>query len=269
MGLDGFRNVVRFVITGLDVEAKAQLVEDALWRRVGGKERFAAASAKLVRAEAPDPATNEAGFAYLVVTVVDPDPDAVGRAFSNAAVELALANYPGFLLTEPPRAAVPNTVFWPATIPAALVSPEVTCDGVTTRVSADAPAAGTVPSEPMVHFAAPEGETVRVPLGRIVGARSGDKGGDANLGVWTRRDEAYEWLGWFLTVERLAELLPEARGLTVHRHLFPNLRAVNFVLKGFLDEGAASSTRFDPQAKTLGEYLRAKVVEIPEELLAV
>ncbi|GLY53350.1 hypothetical protein Lesp01_70060 [Lentzea sp. NBRC 102530] len=103
------------------------------------------------------------------------------------------------------------------------------------------------------------------PLGTIAGARSGDKGGDANLGVWVRSDAAFAWLTGFLTVEKLKELLPEAQD--VSRYELPNLKALNFVLHGLLGDGVASSTRFDPQAKALGEWLRARVVEIPEELL--
>ena len=102
-------------------------------------------------------------------------------------------------------------------------------------------------------------------LGTIIGARSGDKGGDANIGVWARTPEAYEWLNGFLTAEKLKELLPEAN--EVSRYELPNLRALNFVLHGLLGDGVASGTRFDPQAKALGEWLRSREAEIPEELL--
>ena len=105
----------------------------------------------------------------------------------------------------------------------------------------------------------------RVPLGSIAGARSGDKGGDANVGVWVRTDARYEWLRTELTVARLKELLPEAG--EVVRYELPNLRALNFVLRGLLGDGVASSTRFDPQAKALGEWLRSRHVDVPEELL--
>lgn len=105
----------------------------------------------------------------------------------------------------------------------------------------------------------------RVPLGTIAGARSGDKGGDANLGVWVRTDAQYEWLRTELTVGRLKELLPEAG--EVDRYELPNLKALNFVLHGLLGDGVASSTRFDPQAKALGEWLRSRHVDIPEALL--
>ena len=106
-----------------------------------------------------------------------------------------------------------------------------------------------------------------MPLGTVVGARSGDKAGRANIGVWTRTDDAYRWLAHFLTAERLVELLPETEPYPTTRVLLPNLRAVNFVVDGLLGEGVAASTRFDPQGKALGEWLRSRLVDVPEALL--
>ena len=100
-----------------------------------------------------------------------------------------------------------------------------------------------------------------------MGTRSGDKGGDANLGVFTRSDAAFAWLDAFLDVETLRRLLPEIASLEVERHRLPALRSLNFVIRGLLEEGVTASTRQDPQAKSLGEWLRARVVEIPEALL--
>ena len=142
------------------------------------------------------------------------------------------------VIADPPTAA-PSTVAAPAD-PA--------------RAAADATAAA--------------GPTVRAPLGRVAGARSGDKGGDANIGLWARDDAGYAWLAAFLTAERVRELLgPEAAALPIDVHPLPNLRAVNVVVHGLLGDGVASSTRPDPQAKGLGEYLRSRVVDVPEELL--
>jgi hypothetical protein len=104
----------------------------------------------------------------------------------------------------------------------------------------------------------------RRPLGSVAGARSGDKGGDANVGVWARTEEGWRWLAHALGVDALRELLPETAGLTIRRHVLPNLRALNFVIEGLLGEGVASSTRFDPQAKALGEWLRSRIVDVPE-----
>ena len=101
----------------------------------------------------------------------------------------------------------------------------------------------------------------------MFGTRSGDKGRNANIGVWARSDDGYRWLEAFLTVERLKELLPETAELQVQRYALPNIRSLNFVVIGLLGEGVASSTRIDPQAKGLGEYLRSRTVELPESLL--
>src|SRR5690606_22755286 len=110
--------------------------------------------------------------------------------------------------------------------------------------------------------------TSQVPLGRVAGARSGDKGGNANVGVWVRDGDAYDWLAWYLSTERFRSLLPaETDGLEVERYELPNLRALNFVVTGLLGRGVASTTRTDPQAKGFGEYLRAKVVDVPVTLL--
>jgi hypothetical protein len=104
-------------------------------------------------------------------------------------------------------------------------------------------------------------------LGIVFGARSGDKGGNANIGVWARSDDGYRWLEAFLTVDRLRGLLPETAQLQTRRYTLPNIRSLNFVLTGLLGEGVASSTRIDPQAKGLGEYLRSRMVELPDALL--
>ena len=108
---------------------------------------------------------------------------------------------------------------------------------------------------------------MRLPLGTLIGARSGDKGGNANVGLWARSDEAWAWLDAELTLDRFRALLPEAADLAVERHAFANLRALNFVVVGLLGEGVASSTRPDPQAKGLGEYLRSRLVDIPARLV--
>jgi hypothetical protein len=71
----------------------------------------------------------------------------------------------------------------------------------------------------------------------------------------------------FLSVDRLRDLLPETAQLHVRRYALPNIRSLNFVVIGLLGEGVASSTRIDPQAKGLGEYLRSRVVGLPEALL--
>lgn len=265
--IGGFRNSISFVLTGLDIEAKADLVRRQLDHAL--RVRPAEMEWTLARTDHPDAATEETASALLHCTVRDPDPATVGRAFTSAGVELALASYPGFHVTAPPGEGSVYGVFTAGWVDAADV-PHVAVlpDGVRVPVP---PAARTLALAPVEEPASPEplpdGPTRRVPLGTIAGARSGDKGGDANVGVWVRTDEQWRWLAHFLTADRVRELLPETADLAVTRHVLPNLRAVNFVIEGILGQGVAYQARFDPQAKGLGEWLRARHVDIPERLL--
>jgi hypothetical protein len=161
-------------------------------------------------------------------------------------------------------------VYGPARVPAEIAPQEVVFMGGEPReVSSVIPGADVrVTPTPGPTAAAPGGPTKRRPLGTIYGTRAGDKGGNANLGVFARSDEAWAWLDQFLTAEKLKELLPEAAELQVDRYRLPAIRSLNFVLHGLLQEGVAASTRQDPQAKSLGEWLRARVVDLPEALLS-
>ncbi|WP_018656097.1 acyclic terpene utilization AtuA family protein [Actinomadura flavalba] len=333
--LGGHRNEMTFVLTGLDVEAKAEMTRRQL-EEAFGDGRPARVEWTTIGTAAPDPATQGEATALLRCAVLDPDADKVGRAFSGAVVELALAGYPGFTMTSPPGKGAPYGVYKPAFVPNETVEhvavlpdgtrrpiapPTVTRplpegEGETsppvkqTAAGSDAlpPGEDDVPPSAMAgqdaghavqgarnlagdpldsslsHHGGRERPTpqpvdnsgeneegsacvVRVALGRIAGARSGDKGGDANIGVWARDDAQWEWLDGYLTVERFRELLPETRAYAVARYALPHLRALNFVVTGLLQEGVSASTRFDPQGKALGEWLRARHVDLPETLL--
>jgi hypothetical protein len=260
--LGGFRNRMEFVLTGLDVEGKAELALAGL--RDAYPHPF---EHRLVRLDREDAPTNEQAAALLKVHVRGDDPKVLGRAFSGAAVELALASYPGFTLTSQPGDAQPYGVYWPALVDAGEVEPVVVhADGRREVVPHTPPGPPAPPPEPVAP-APVDGPTRRVPLGTLIGARSGDKGGNANVGFWTRTDDAAAWLLGWLDEDRFRALLPEADGLRVDVHPLPNLRAVNVVVHGLLGEGVASSTRFDPQAKGLGEYLRSRLVDVPAALL--
>lgn len=262
--LGGYRGDVTFVLTGLDIEAKADLVKSQL------AERFPAdAQWTLARTDHSDSDTEEAASALLRCVAWSTDAKVVGRAMSGAAVEIALGTYPGAHLTAPPGDASPFGIYEAGWVPAGDV-PHIAVLPDGSRVDI-APPVDTLPlsqvAEPAIPSYAVTGPTRRAPLGLVAGARSGDKGGSANIGVWARSNATWPWLVTTLTTERLRELLPETADLTIHRHVLPNLRAVNFVIEGILGAGVAQGVRFDPQAKALGEWLRSRHVDIPEEFL--
>lgn len=269
--LRGYRNAVTFVLCGADIEAKSALVREQMGAALSSappeEVRWT-----LARTDHEDADDEAAASAFLHCAVRDADPAVVGRAFSARAVEIGLGSYPGFHLTAPPGDASPVGVFHPGFIPADAVDHVALLHDGSRIPIAPAPETRDVAPEaeatpdslpvPLTYRA-----TRRARLGRVVGARSGDKAGDANLGVWARDDASWRWLAHTLTVAELQRLLPETASFPVRRHVFANLRALNFVIVGLLGEGVASSTRFDPQAKALGEWLRSRTIDIPEELL--
>ena len=184
---------------------------------------------------------------------------------------MALASIPGFTLTAPPGNGSPAVVHWPALVSAGRIRQELHMDDSRTDVPSSAgpydPVQVTPPETKVPPV--PGGPTVQAPLGRAFATRAGDKGGNANLGVWAQTPEAYAFLDQFLTTEKLKELLPDCAFYDIDRYRLPNLLAVNFYIRGLLGEGVAASVRSDPQAKTLGEYLRAKIIEMPASILVV
>jgi len=258
------------LLTGLDIEQKAEVYLDAVFHNLGGKEQFDDVDVQLIRSDHDDPETNEVAHAALRITVTSSDPKKLGRLFSAKVTELGLAGIPG----NTGRGAAgfnggPAIIHWPSLIDSQLVTERLHIDGKEQEV---------LPTQrlgledifyqevPVNLPPAPTGETVRVPFGRLFGTRSGDKGGNANCGVWALSIESYSFLHQYLTVEQLKILCPDLAEYEIDRYELPNLKALNFYIKGILGTGAASNNRIDKQAKSMGEYLRAKLIEVPKSI---
>lgn len=277
--LGGFRNSAELVLVGLDIDAKADWIREQVEAALAPR-RPASVEWFLARTDRADAATEEGASCRLRVVVKDPDPQVAGKGFTAPLVELALASYPGFTLTAPPAPATPYGIYRPGYVPRDAVVEQVVVDGRRVDVAVDedeVPAAagervvgaagvpaGAVSSPPVVA-------TRRAPLGLVVHARSGDKGGDANVGLWAKaaaeRADRVGWLVDFVTPDLVRRLVPEAEALDVEVFALPNLGGVNVVIHGLLGDGVAASSRFDPQAKALGEWIRSRHVDIPEVLL--
>ena len=285
--LGGFRNSVEFLLTGLDTDAKAEWVQDqmsAAW----GERRPATVSWSRTAPPMRDASNQERAYSVLRCTVLDPSLDVAGKGLTAPAVELALASYPGFTLSAPPSPASPYGIYRPAYVDRSAVHERVLVDGSPVEVpgadarSTAAPAGlwpghgGRATEERAGVPAGGAGRSVdpatrHLPLGTIVHARSGDKGGDANLGLWAMdapaRPDRVEWLIDLVTPDVFERLVPEARDLDIEIHPLPHLGGLNVVIHGLLGQGVAASTRVDPQAKALGEWVRSRYVDIPEALL--
>ncbi len=269
--LGGFQNGTVFVLTGLDAERKAELMEGALSALLESNPGIDEVRFERIGAVKQNPTTQLEASTFLRVGVKGAE-DSVGRAFFDAVVEVGLANYPGlFSMSGDARSAKSFGVYWPAVIPQSeLLHKVVLDDGRSLDIALP-------PCEPLRAREAvsvpadftEDADTRMISLGRIANARSGDKGGNGNVGLWVKTREHYDWLVGYLTAERLRTLLPEATALEVRAYPLPNLLAINFVIVGLLGGGATETLRFDAQAKALGEYVRAKEVPIPLALLSL
>jgi len=266
----GFRNGTEILLTGLDIEEKAKLVTDSIFENVGGKEQFDKVDVQLHRTDKENPDSNEQAQASLRISVMSQNPDLVGRLFSAKIVELGLANLPGWTGRGGSVPSGHYIEYWPALVDSKFITEKVHFEGETVDV---------VPTSQMdleeIYYQKEPYEnklpeiknTKKTNFGRLFGTRSGDKGGCANLGVWAKTAEAYSFLYDFLTVGKLKELLPDVSQYEVERHELPNILSLNFYIHDILQDGVSSSTRLDGQAKSLGEYIRAKEIEAPDYLI--
>lgn len=271
-GLGGWRNSVSVVLTGLDLDAKASLLETAVRAQVQGHAGITDLRFTRIGTTKDDPVDQMAGSCLLQISV-DGNESSCGRTFSSLVVELALANFPGIYYTEPPGNGSHVGAYWPTTVPLSVLEQIVVHSDGRREVIAPPDDTRVLSPRDGGHEEAPgsvngvSGATVRGPLGLLMNARSGDKGGSANVGVWVDRADAWPWLHATMTTKRFAELLPETAHLAVDRYELPNLYALNFVVHGLLDGGATEARRFDKQAKALGEWLRARHAVLPVDLL--
>lgn len=271
---DGFKSGFELMITGLDVEDKAEVFLDALFDALGGRDQYSAVEVQLFRSDKGIFGNqNEEAVATLRVTVRSPNAKNCGNYFQQKVTEMALCSIPGFL-GRGPMPSGPVIKYWPALIDSKHITEVVYCpDGEVINVQPtqqlDLPVMQYLPSRPIVSDCGlvPAGPTREIALGRLFATRSGDKGGCANVGVWANCEAAATFLFQYLTVEQLKKLLPDTRPYKVERYQLGNLKALNFFIHDILGDGVSSNSRLDAQAKTLGEYLRSKIIRVPVALL--
>ena len=266
----GYKNGMDLILTGLDIEKKAETFINTLFTLVGGKEQFDEVRTDLHRTDKKNPNSNEEAMATLSLSVKSSDPDLVGRLFSAKIVELSLANYPGFFAQGNIKGSGPVIVYWPALVHSKHIKELVYLENEVFEVSPTSELSLDeiyYQKETVDIASCPEDSLKEIPLGKIFGTRSGDKGGCANLGIWAKTDDAFSFLNSFLTVKKLKELLPDLSSFKIDRYDLPNIKSLNFYIHGILQDGVSSNNRKDGQAKSLGEYLRAKEIKVPKNLL--
>ena len=266
----GFRNGMEIILTGLDIEEKAEVFTNALFNSVGGKKQFDEVSIQLHRSDKENPSTNEEAMASLVISVKSMNSELVGRLFSAKIIELALANIPGFFAQGSVKSNGPVIVYWPALIDSKYIKEVVHINDEEIEI---------IPTSQMdfedIYYQKEPSKIEEIEMkdekainfGDIYGARSGDKGGCANLGIWAKNSKSFAFLIKYLSVDKLKELLPDLKDFKIDRYELANINSINFYIHDILQDGVSSNNKKDGQAKSLGEYLRAKIIKVPKNLL--
>ena len=266
----GFRNGMEIILTGLDIEDKAKVFTNALFNSVGGKDQFDDVSIQLHRTDKDNPSSNEEAMASLLLSVKSKDQNLVGRLFSAKIIELALANIPGFFAQGGVKSSGPVIVYWPALVDSKYIKEKVHIDGDEIEIIPTS----QLEFEEIYYQKEPiKIENVEIEnekdiyFGDLYGTRSGDKGGCANLGIWAKNSLSFAFLYNFLTVNKLKELLPDLKEFKIERYELSNIYSLNFYIHDILQDGVSSNDRKDAQAKSLGEYLRAKKIKVPQSII--
>ena len=255
--------------TAPDIDAKVELLRRQLHEALGEVDEL---DITTLGAVASDPATQWEATLPIRIMAASRRRESL-RSFAGVIFGLYLQGFPGIHLDGGAQRlgpAWPRIGYWPALIDVdALAHKAVLDDG--SEVDADrtpvfaAASDLTQPEHAEPTGIAPAGR--EMPLGAVAHARSGDKGGDCNVGVWVSDASQWEWLRETMTSANLRLLVAEAKDLDIVRHELPHLRAVHFVVKGLLGAGGSTNMRVDSQGKSVGEYLRSKHVRIPDEVL--
>ena len=263
----GYKNSMELIVTGLDIEEKAKIFTDELFRSLGGKDEFDDVSIQLIRTDKEEPLTNEEAMAILKIDVKSSSPEKVGRIFSAKVIELALANYPGWTAQSEIKQASPFISYWPALVDSKNVEEKLHISNKSKVIEIVKHEEQPINLEKINIDEYISKDIEKINFGRIFGTRSGDKGGCANLGVWAKDTSSFSYLYHFLTVEQLKKLLPDLERFEIERYELPNIFALNFYVKGILENGVSSNNRKDGQAKSLGEYLGTKLIDCPKEFI--
>ncbi|ESK96349.1 duf1446 domain containing protein [Moniliophthora roreri MCA 2997] len=271
--LAGYQAELTLFAVGLDIKDKFELQKAQIMGKID-QSKYSKISIHTYGSCPTDPETQNDATVAIRHFIQAPKAESI-LGFWRTLFGIWMGGYAGGHLNMDTRTATPKPYmeYFPALIPQNMINTKVHREErvlAVTHVSQTKPFSGQISYGPktvtLMHIFGP---FAKAPLGRIVYARSGDKGGNANVGLWVRKDEQWPWLQSFLTVDTFIRLLgrdykPEYR---IERFEMPHIRAVHFVTYGILQSGVSSSSVVDGLAKSFGEFIRARVVDIPVKFL--
>ena len=273
----GYQAEAHWFITGLDVEAKAHMMETQIRHLLEPHSHHFTKLEFTLNGTAAENARsqNAATVDLRVFAQATQAEELMPAKFLRPCIDPVMQGYPGATFHLDMRQGLPKPIYeyYVTLLPQSDVEHIVHLwDGSdftipppekTKKYSPQQPSQPST-SNPVNNF----GTTTRGPLGWIVHARSGDKGSNANIGFWVRNKDEWDWLRSLLSIDTIKRLLAdEYKGKKIDRFELPNMYAVHFLLHDHLDRGASCSSSYDFLGKNVAEYLRSKYVELPDRFL--
>jgi hypothetical protein len=277
---DLWERMIRFGLKRLSILDKFDILE---FQRIGVPE--------------VNPKSQLRSTTYCRIFAEASDPN-VNLGLASLLTEFAMQHYSGFHATSDHRTAVPKPYisYYPAIWPQEKLQTSINLLGPGNSLNAiqinsiritPPPRFEDLKKRESYETAIPVemesfGPTVVARLGDVVLARSGDKGGNANIGFFVPTalpssysadsplyTECWDWLRTHLTIPKLKEMFGESWSDKFHieRVEFPNIMAVHYVVYGVLGRGVSGSSRLDSFAKGMGDWLRDVEVDVPAKFI--
>jgi len=274
----GWQAEFHFFLTGLDIEEKAKMIERQTIATMGEHyKKFSCLKFTIAGTVPEDPQSQDEATVDMRIFAQSRDPDILSAkamidsdrgSFARYCIENLLQGYPGSTMAPDMRQAIgrPFFEYWVSLMPQSFVKETAHLpDGTVIEIPSPTLTKEYEPAyQPSYETTNPVdlssyGPTTRAPLGYITLGRSGDKSSNANLGLFVRHDDEWDWLRTTLSTPTLRKLLgKDDKGRKIERSEMPNIRAVHFLLRDHLDRGFNATSGYDSLGKNLCEYIRSK-----------
>lgn len=296
----GYQSEIVVNATGYGTAEKFDLFERMLkfgLKRLGILDKFDVLEFQRIGVPESNPKSQLRSTTYLRIFAEASDSN-VNLGLASLLGEFAMQHYSGFHSTSDHRTAIPKPYisYYPAIYPQSSLKTSINI--LQSLRSTEVAGIKSIPTTPPPRFEnlskresyetrspidlSSLGPTTCARLGDIALARSGDKGGNANIGFFIPTQlpsaytassplyaESWDWLRTYLTIPKLKEMFGESwsDSFYIERVEFPKILAVHFVVYGVLGRGVSGSSRLDSFAKGMGDWLRDIVVDVPTKLL--
>ncbi|ETS79822.1 hypothetical protein PFICI_07351 [Pestalotiopsis fici W106-1] len=273
----GYQAEAHYFLCGLDIEEKAQFLERQIRAQLD-ESKFHCLKFR-VNGRCPTNPRNQdsATVDFRIFAQARQEQDLATSKFLRPVTDVIMQSYPGATFAVDTRQAIakPYYEYWVALLPQSSIEHicHVPSEGLEIPIPPPSDTQDfryeqdTYESSNAIDLSS-LGPVTAAPLGYVVHARSGDKGSDCNVGFFVRNSDEWDWLRTLLSEKKIRMLLEDDdTGKPIFRFELPNIWAVHFLLKDHLDRGVASSSTYDVLGKNLAEYLRCKIVDIPNKFL--